>query len=117
MTGNRLLADIRSGNFAGPMHEHSLGDGDAAWHAKYLGYVKARQRFERRRQQQQASPAPPSGTRDVLRWAKRPLRWLNVILGSLGDAIPVAGSAYKELKDTTEATIDDVLDDDDGGFV
>lgn len=104
-----LVAAIRTGEHDALLHLHSLGDDDAGWSLKYVQYFRARRDLERRREQG-AGPGQ-AGVRRFLRWTQRPLKWLNVILGSVADVIPGAGGAYKELKETTEAVVDDALGD------
>lgn len=106
-TADNLAGEIRRGEYGERLHRHSLGNEDTAWRFKYLGYVGSRERFEGRVNERPA--VNEESLRKHLHWAKHPLQWLNVILGSLSDVIPAAG-VYKELKDSTEAAVDDVLD-------
>ena len=107
---NALIAAVESGDYNRDLHEHSLGDADSGWQMKYAGYVYARSDLDRLVGERPLEGQ--DGVKKYLRWAKRPLRWLNVILGSLADVIPGAGGAYKELKEGTENLIEDALEED-----
>lgn len=105
----RLVAEVESGLYDTALRRHSLGDDDPAWRLKYVGYRLSRARVEQRARESRLSGQ--EGVRSYLRWSRRPLQWLNVILGSLSEAIPVAGGVAKELKESGEAAIDEALDE------
>jgi hypothetical protein len=92
--GDRLRSSFRS---------HGLADGDAEWQYKSAVYGSLRERYAER-------SARPSSVRQRPSRIRHPLKAANAILKSPAAAIPGVGGALAELKDSTEAAIDDAID-------
>ena len=103
-----VVASIRSGNFDDALRVHGLGDGSPEWQFKLGVYRASRRRFDERSVR---AASGQSGLRQRLRWMRHPFKAINVILKSVAAAIPGVGGALAELKDGTEAVIEDHTDE------
>jgi hypothetical protein len=97
------VAEIANGQHAPALLAHHLSNSDGAWTLKYLEIQRARERMD-------ALPVIADDPKPRLRRGRWWLKKLNVVLGSLADAIP-AGGVLKELKEATESTVETALDE------
>jgi len=93
-------------SWAGGLIAHGLADSSDELRIKLFAYAAAHAEFMRH-----VDGALRTGkARIAVKAAKAPLRYLNVVLGSVVASIPVVGSIYKETKDEIHAAVDEGVD-------
>ena len=108
-TSTNLLFLIQSGNYQAQLMAHGLCDGQPAWEAKRAVFNAATAGFDVDEPEEIGIGEDGRGRfhpmKRVGRWLRRSslaLKAADIPIGSVADAIPVVGSAYRELKETAE---------------